>query len=120
MFSLHIQTENVPLARAELHRLLEDPELRGTPLLVLANKIDVEPSLSEQEMVKELNLDYISEADNPVCCQRWLLGSQTWANPFLLLPILQWVIIPISALKGTNVDRVANHLVVKGRNGGRT
>jgi len=74
-------------ARKELHRLLEHPGLSTTPVLVLANKIDLQPhvvrcllfcsdvgavfvgltvvlaSQSEVELIKELNLDYI--VDNP-------------------------------------------------------
>lgn len=61
------------LARRELHRLLEDQELASTPLLVLANKVDLEPHMSEDQVIRELNLDYVT------------------ANP--------WILIPISALK---------------------
>ena len=32
-------------ARRELHRLLENPELATTPVLVLANKIDLQPHI---------------------------------------------------------------------------
>lgn len=61
------------LARRELHRLLEDQELASTPLLVLANKVDLEPHMSDDQVIRELNLDYIT------------------TNP--------WILIPISALK---------------------
>ena len=82
----------VPVARKELHRLLEDPALAHTPLLVAANKvrgrsgggqsrharptvrhlprtpphpapphrttqIDIVPHLSEEALIKSLNLD---------------------------------------------------------------
>jgi len=36
------EAARVPVARKELHRLLEDPALARTPLLVAANKIDSE------------------------------------------------------------------------------
>ncbi|CAN0573357.1 unnamed protein product, partial [Ectocarpus sp. 12 AP-2014] len=65
------------LARRELHRLLEDEELASTPLLVLANKVDLEPHMSEDQVIRELNLDYVT------------------ANP--------WILIPISALKVNDV-----------------
>jgi len=39
-------------ARAELHRLLEDPELSSTPILVVSNKIDLEPHITEQELIR--------------------------------------------------------------------
>ena len=75
----------LPDAKAELHRLLEDRELATTPLLVVSNKIDLEPHASEQVLIKELNLDYIS--DNP------------------------WIIIPCSALKVINIDNIVSWLV---------
>ena len=123
-------------ARAELHRLLEDKELASTPILIVANKIDLEvshvmsccavyvcarctvsracacyrtipirtyhhhhhhhshmaatslqPHASEQTLIRELNLDYIT--DNA------------------------WIIIPCSALKTINVDEVVQWLINK-------
>lgn len=47
--------------------------MASTPLLVLANKVDLEPHMSEDQVIRELNLDYVT------------------ANP--------WILIPISALK---------------------
>eukprot|EP00455_Lapot_gusevi_P017189 TRINITY_DN19103_c0_g1_i1.p1 TRINITY_DN19103_c0_g1~~TRINITY_DN19103_c0_g1_i1.p1 ORF type:complete len:178 (+),score=43.56 TRINITY_DN19103_c0_g1_i1:56-589(+) len=76
--------ERLPMARKELHRLLEDRELQNMPLLVLANKIDI-GQIREQELIKGLNLDYI--VDNP------------------------WVVTPISALRGDNVDAAINFLI---------
>ena len=75
----------LPDAKAELHRLLEDRELATTPLLVVSNKIDLQPHAPEQVLIKELNLDYI--VDNP------------------------WILISTSALKTTNVDKVVQWLV---------
>ncbi|KAH7459801.1 ADP-ribosylation factor-like protein 8a [Phytophthora ramorum] len=77
--------DQISLARKELHRLLEDRELATTPLLVLANKIDLEPHISEPELIRELNLDYI--VDNP------------------------WLVIPISALRLVNIDQVIQWLM---------
>jgi len=77
--------ESIPLARKELHRLLEDRELISTPILVLANKIDLDPHLNEADLIRELNLDYISE------------------NP--------WIVIPVSALKVINIDQVVSWLI---------
>ena len=76
--------ESLPTVKHELHRLLEDKELAKTPLLIVANKIDLEPHVVENQLIKELNLDYI--VDNP------------------------WVVIPCSALRGINVDEVVNWL----------
>jgi ADP-ribosylation factor-like protein 8 len=53
--------------------------------LVLANKIDLEPHISEPELIRELNLDYI--VDNP------------------------WLVIPISALRLVNIDQVIQWLM---------
>ena len=72
-------------ARYELHRLLEDRELARTPILVCANKIDLEPHVGEAELIRSLNLDYI--VDNP------------------------WVVISISALRTVNVDKVISWLI---------
>eukprot|EP00638_Chattonella_subsalsa_P010526 CAMPEP_0117786790 /NCGR_PEP_ID=MMETSP0948-20121206/6036_1 /TAXON_ID=44440 /ORGANISM="Chattonella subsalsa, Strain CCMP2191" /LENGTH=177 /DNA_ID=CAMNT_0005615849 /DNA_START=53 /DNA_END=586 /DNA_ORIENTATION=- len=79
----------VSLARKELHRLLEDRELATTPILILANKIDLEPHISEAELIRELNLDYI--VDNP------------------------WIVIPVSALKVVNIDQVVSWLLKQGK-----
>ena len=75
----------MPDVKIELHRLLEDRELQTTPLLVVANKIDLTPHATEPELIKALNLDYI--IDNP------------------------WIIIPCSALRNTNVDEVIQWLI---------
>lgn len=80
------QPDMLPVAKKELHQLLEDRELSRLPLLVLANKIDLGPKISEQELIKGLNLDYI--IDNP------------------------WLVIPISAKYGTNIDQVCLFLLV--------
>lgn len=74
-----------PDSKAELHRLLEDRELNNTPLLIVANKIDLEPHAPEEELIVSLNLDYITE------------------NP--------WIIIPCSALKSVNVTEVVEWLI---------
>jgi hypothetical protein len=54
-------------------------------LLVLSNKIDIEPHLSEVEVINGLNLDYV--LDNP------------------------WIVIQISALYGTHFQEVVEWLV---------
>ena len=46
--------QQVPQARIELHRLLEDRELATTPLLVLANKIDLEPHMPVKRLQSTL------------------------------------------------------------------
>lgn len=44
--------ERLPEARKELHRLLEDRALATTPILICANKIDLEPHVDEAELIK--------------------------------------------------------------------
>lgn len=80
---------NIDQSKKELNRLLEDRELSHTPILILANKIDLTPHLSEAQLIKEMNLDYI--VDNP------------------------WVVLPISALKSTNIEKVIQWLVKHGK-----
>ena len=82
-------TDKISTARRELHRLLEDRQLATTPLLILANKIDLTPHMSESDLIRELNLEYVT--DNP------------------------WLIIPISAVKQTNIDQVVTWLVKQGK-----
>eukprot|EP00736_Rhodelphis_marinus_P011483 Rmarinus@m.28153 len=76
-------------ARHELHTLLEDRELAQTPLLVLGNKVDVDPHLSKEELIKGLNLDYITEQP--------------------------WDVEMISGLRGTHVDKVIEWLIQKSK-----
>lgn len=76
--------DQVAVARHELSRLLEDRELARLPLLVLANKVDLGPKVSEADLIKGLNLDYITQSP--------------------------WLVIPISAKEGTNVDRAVSFL----------
>mmetsp|Transcript_19450 Transcript_19450/g.32006 ORF Transcript_19450/g.32006 Transcript_19450/m.32006 type:complete len:178 (+) Transcript_19450:210-743(+) len=81
--------ETIVDSKIELHRLLEDRDLATMPILVAANKIDKEPHLHEQEIIRELNLDYI--VDNP------------------------WVVVPISALRKQNVDKILEWLISQAR-----
>lgn len=83
------EPKSLAVAKKELHQLLEDRELAKTPLLVLANKIDLGPKMSENELIRGLNLDYIT--DNP------------------------WVVIPISAKDGTHVDKALEFLIKQSR-----
>jgi Arf/Sar family protein len=57
--------------------------------LILSNKIDLNPHLSEIDIIKELNLDYV------------------YSNP--------WIVIPISGLIGTNLEQVIEWLSKKGK-----
>ncbi|KWU45161.1 P-loop containing nucleoside triphosphate hydrolase protein [Rhodotorula sp. JG-1b] len=50
-------------AQAELHALLDKPELRGIPLLVLANKNDLPDHASVDEVIKALALSTITNRE---------------------------------------------------------
>ena len=77
--------ELISYSRKELHTMLEEKDLSGIPLLVLSNKIDMIHHLRESEIIEGLNLDYV--IDNP------------------------WLVISISALQGTNIERVVDWLL---------
>jgi len=79
--------EKLPEAKRELHSLLENPTLTNLPVIVACNKMDSPGKIGMQEIVKELNLDYIPD-------------NQTVH------------IVEISALKGTNVDSVIKLLTL--------
>ena len=72
-------------ACTELHRLLEDRSLHGLPLLVCLNKIDLEPHMSKEECIRDMQLAKIN--DNP------------------------WTVLAISALRQTNITEVIDWLV---------
>lgn len=78
--------QRAELAGKELAKLLEDPSLNGLPLLVCLNKIDLEPHMTKEECIDLLSLGEVRE------------------NP--------WVVVPISALRQTNIDEVVDWLVV--------
>merc|ERR1712150_71460 len=86
--------DRISNARHELHQLLENEELSKTPVLVVSNKIDLDPHVTKSEMVSNLNLDYIT--DNP------------------------WEIVEVSALRCANLDGVFSWLLKqKKKQGGR-
>ncbi len=46
-----VQASKLPVARKELHSLLENRELNRKPLLILANKLDI-AKFKEPELIK--------------------------------------------------------------------
>mmetsp|Transcript_9212 Transcript_9212/g.13638 ORF Transcript_9212/g.13638 Transcript_9212/m.13638 type:complete len:177 (+) Transcript_9212:82-612(+) len=76
--------KKIPTARKELHQLLEDKSLANKPLLVVLNKIDLEPRFTKNEIVKSLNLDYLTQP---------------------------WIVAPISAKHRTNIQEVVDWLL---------
>lgn len=78
----------LPTAKKELHKLLDDGSIGATPLLVLANKIDL-PHVGETELIEKLQLNYVMETP--------------------------WMVLPISALQCTNIDQVVEWLTAQGK-----
>ncbi|KAJ9465486.1 ADP-ribosylation factor-like protein 8 [Diplonema papillatum] len=76
--------ERIHIAKKELHKLLEDRHLHGLPLLIVLNKIDLDPHMVKEDVIKEMNLDYISENT--------------------------WMITQISATQRTNITEVVDWL----------
>ncbi|KAH8824909.1 Arl8a protein [Flagelloscypha sp. PMI_526] len=67
-------TEKFEPGKFELQQLLALPSLKGIPLLVLGNKNDVPGHAGVKELIKELELDKVS--DRPVSCYSCSMKSQ--------------------------------------------
>jgi len=78
-------TEALPVAKEELHALLEKPVLEGIPLLVLGNKSDLEEKLSVDELIEALDLKSISHRE--VSC--YGISAKEETN---LDAVLQWLV----------------------------
>ena len=46
-------------AKEELHKILEDPDLANAPILIFANKQDMEGALPPAEVITSLNLEEV-------------------------------------------------------------
>ena len=112
--------EDLPTAKKELHQLLEDRELARLPLLILANKIDLGPKISEPEMIKGLNLDYITETNwliipgpagsvRRAACKPSSARTFCCASSFTLFSLC--LVVAVSAKEGTHVDRALDFLL---------
>ena len=77
--------EALPVAREELHVLLEKPALEGIPLLVLGNKSDLPDHLSVDELIEALNLKAVTHRE--VSC--YGISAKEETN---LDAVLQWLI----------------------------
>ncbi|MCJ1309746.1 hypothetical protein MMC25_003407 [Agyrium rufum] len=80
-------TDALPVAKEELHALLEKPVLDGIPLLVLGNKSDLPNKLGVDQLIDALNLKAVSHRE--VSCYG------------------------ISAKEETNLDAVLNWLIAR-------
>jgi ADP-ribosylation factor-like protein 8 len=74
----------LPVAREELHALMNQPSLRGIPLLVLGNKSDLPYGITVDELIESLNLARISHRE--VSC--YGISAKEETN---LEAVLQWL-----------------------------
>lgn len=81
--------QKLAAAKKELHKLLDDGSIGSTPMLVLANKIDLPEHVGESELIEKLQLNYVMETP--------------------------WMVLPISAMQCTNVDQVVEWLTSQGK-----
>lgn len=77
------------MAKKELHKLLDDGSIGSTPMLICANKIDLDPHAGEAEIIDRLQLNYVMETP--------------------------WMVLPISALQCTNIEQVVEWLTSQGK-----
>jgi len=75
----------LPQARTELHSLLQDPSLAATPVLVLANKSDLDKAMGAQQIIEAMDLASIS--DREISCY-----SISCKNQRNIDITLQWLI----------------------------
>ena len=77
--------EALPVAKEELHVLLEKPAMEGIPLLVLGNKSDLPNHLSVDDLIDALNLKAVTHRE--VSC--YGISAKEETN---LDAVLQWLI----------------------------
>eukprot|EP00957_Ditylum_brightwellii_P182950 13935366-Ditylum_brightwellii.AAC.1 len=53
--------QKLATAKKELQKLLDDGSISATPLLILANKIDIQLHVDEIELIERLQLNYVVE-----------------------------------------------------------
>ena len=78
-------SQSHPIAREELHSLLQKPILDGIPLLVLGNKSDLTDAISVDELILSMNLEEITNRE--VSC--YSISAKEETN---LDAVLQWLI----------------------------
>ncbi|KAF8247550.1 P-loop containing nucleoside triphosphate hydrolase protein [Wilcoxina mikolae CBS 423.85] len=78
-------TPSHPIAREELHSLLQKPILEGIPLLVLGNKSDLPDKIGVDELIISMNLEEITNRE--VSC--YSISAKEETN---LDAVLQWLI----------------------------
>jgi len=68
--------EQIPDARIELHRLLENRGLADKPICVVANKVDLSPCLTEEQIIKELVSGHARQGTKPYAHELWLFCAE--------------------------------------------
>ena len=77
--------EAMPVAKEELHALLNKPTVEGIPLLILGNKSDLPSKLSVDELIEALDLKKITHRE--ISCYGISAKEETNLNA-----VLQWLV----------------------------
>ena len=87
--------ERISECRYELHHVMEDKELDGCILLVLANKQDLPNALSVEEITAQLDLPSLTKMN--IKWRRCMNFNMPHSRriPFLLLPLWLFLIVPL-------------------------
>ena len=88
----------IPVAKEDIHALLEKPVLDGIPLLVLGNKFDLPNKMSVDELIEALNMKAISHRE--VSC--YGISAKEKTN---LDAVLEWLINKTTILGLMNLRR---------------
>ena len=77
--------DGMPVAKEELHALLQNQSLDGIPLLVLANKSDLREKMSVDEVIEALDLKRVTHRE--ISC--YGVSAKNETN---LEAVLQWLV----------------------------
>jgi ADP-ribosylation factor-like protein 8 len=75
----------MPVAKEELHALLNKPTVEGIPLLILGNKSDLPGKLSVDDLIEALDLKKITRRE--ISCYGISAKEETNLNA-----VLQWLV----------------------------
>ncbi|GME84646.1 unnamed protein product [Ambrosiozyma monospora] len=76
--------ERIENAKKELYRVINDKELKGCLLAVLANKQDLDGAFKAKEIIEKLELDSISD-------HKWVVIPTIAINGTGLTEVLSWI-----------------------------
>jgi ADP-ribosylation factor-like protein 8 len=77
--------EAMPVAKEELHALLNKPTVEGIPLLILGNKSDLPGKLSVDDLIEVLDLKKVTRRE--ISCYGISAKEETNLNA-----VLQWLV----------------------------